>query len=195
MRKIPNRNNNRRRDFNRKNNNLQNNKPQLNDAIRYEKLIVIDDANEKVGVITKNEALRLAEEKDLDLLVVSEHGQYPIAKIINYEKYRYEQQKKEKSNRKKQTVIKVKKVTFRPSIGLHDLEIKAKKAKEWLLAGDSVRVIIRAPGRIMTRSEIINDVYEKFIKFIGVSLKIIKPLSRATPISLEALICEATDNK
>ena len=167
---------------------------QLNEKISYEKLLVIDQNSSNIGLLTKSDALKLAEEKNLDLLVVSEHGEYPIARIVNYEKYRYEQQKKQKNNRKKQTNAKIKKVTFRPNIGTHDLEIKAKKARSWLVNGDSVKIFVRARGRLVDRNEIINDVYNKFIALIGIEVKTIKPFTKTTPIAFESVISEASSS-
>lgn len=100
-----------------------------------------------MGIILSKEALRLAEEKELDLVMISPNAKPPVCKIMNYGKFMYEQVKKDKEARKKQKVVNIKEVRFSPKIEEHDISIKAKNARKFLLAGDKVKVTVRFRGR------------------------------------------------
>ncbi|QXE18530.1 translation initiation factor IF-3 [Clostridium sp. 001] len=119
----------------------------INQDIVEKELRVISDDGSQMGIISSKEALRLAEEKELDLVMISPNAKPPVCKIMNYGKFMYEQVKKDKEARKKQKVVNIKEVRFSPKIEEHDISIKAKNARKFLLAGDKVKVTVRFRGR------------------------------------------------
>lgn len=138
----------------------------VNNLIRFNEVLVIDENGEPLGVKSRNEALALAEEANLDLLCVAPMAKPPVCKIVNYGKYRFEQQKKAKEAKKKQKVIETKEVRFTPQTDLHDLETKAKAAIEWLGDGNKVKVTVRFRGRQMSHMEIGEENLNKFIELV-----------------------------
>ncbi|ADK16491.1 MULTISPECIES: translation initiation factor IF-3 [Clostridium] len=119
----------------------------INQDIVEKEVRVISDDGSQMGIILSKEALRLAEEKELDLVMISPNAKPPVCKIMNYGKFMYEQVKKDKEARKKQKVVNIKEVRFSPKIEEHDISIKAKNARKFLLAGDKVKVTVRFRGR------------------------------------------------
>lgn len=115
-----------------------------------------------MGVISSREALRLAEEKELDLVMISPNANPPVCKIMDFGKYIYEQSKKDKEAKKKQKVINVKEVRLSPTIEDHDISIKANNARKFLLAGDKVKVTVRFRGREADYSFIGKKILENF---------------------------------
>ncbi|AZV58201.1 translation initiation factor IF-3 [Clostridium sp. AWRP] len=119
----------------------------INQDIVEKEVRVISHDGSQMGIISSKEALRLAEEKELDLVMISPNAKPPVCKIMNYGKFMYEQVKKDKEARKKQKVVNIKEVRFSPKIEEHDISIKAKNARKFLLAGDKVKVTVRFRGR------------------------------------------------
>lgn len=115
-----------------------------------------------MGVISSREALRLAEEKELDLVMISPNANPPVCKIMDFGKFIYEQSKKDKEAKKKQKVINVKEVRLSPTIEDHDITIKANNARKFLLAGDKVKVTVRFRGREADYSFIGKKILENF---------------------------------
>ena len=113
--------------------------------------------------MSSKEAYNIAVQHDLDLLCVAPNANPPVCKIINYGKYRFEQQKKARESKKKQHVVELKEVQLTPQIGDHDLETKSKAARKFLLAGNKVKVGVRFRGRQMTHIEVGEEVINKFI--------------------------------
>ena len=113
--------------------------------------------------MSSKEAYNIAVQHDLDLLCVAPNANPPVCKIINYGKYRFEQQKKARESKKKQHVIELKEVQLTPQIGDHDLETKSKAARKFLLDGNKVKVGVRFRGRQMTHIEVGEEVINKFI--------------------------------
>ena len=118
-----------------------------NDQIRAPEVRVVTEDGEQLGVLSTSEALRRAEERDLDLIEVAPKAEPPVCRIMSYGKFRYEQRKKEKESQKKSRQIEVKGVRVRPNTGEHDLEVKARNARKFLLRGHKVKfnVIFRGP--------------------------------------------------
>lgn len=120
----------------------------LNDKITAKKVrVVSNNGGNKDEIVPLEKALKLAEEQNLDLVLISPRANPPVCKIMNYGKFIYEQSKKEKKARKKQKVINIKEVRLSPTIEEHDIDIKAKNAKKFLLTGDKVKVTVRFRGR------------------------------------------------
>lgn len=119
----------------------------MNEEIKDKELRVIGYDGSPLGVISSIEAFRLADEKELDLVMISPNAKPPVCKIMDFGKYVYEQAKKDKDAKKKQKVVILKEVRFSPTIEEHDICIKANNGRKFLLAGDKVKVTVRFRGR------------------------------------------------
>ena len=135
----------------------------MNDAVRFPKVLLIGPDGEQLGTMTSREAQLKANEYDMDLLCVAPNAQPPVCKIINYSKYRFEQQKKAKEAKKNQHVVETKEIQLTPQIGGHDMETKARAAVKFLSAGNKVKVGVRYRGRQMTHIEVGEEVMNKFL--------------------------------
>ncbi len=135
----------------------------INEQIRANKVQLIDENGEKKGVVSLNEALDLAYDKKLDLVMVSPNPDIPVCKIMNYGKYKFEQAKKEKEARKKQKVLEVKEIRITPNIEQHDFEFKAKNARKFLQDGNKVRITLKFRGRELNYIKLGEAVLQKFI--------------------------------
>ncbi|CAM3348763.1 translation initiation factor IF-3 [Nosocomiicoccus ampullae] len=134
----------------------------INNRIRAKEVRLISQNGEQLGIKSKKEALEMAERVDLDLVLVAPNAKPPVARIMDYGKYKYEQQKKEREARKKQRVINVKEIRLSPTIEEHDFNTKANQAKKFLSKGDKVKASIRFRGRAITHKDIGRDVLVKF---------------------------------
>jgi translation initiation factor IF-3 len=128
--------------------------PRVNQQIRSLQVRLIDENGEMQGVMSVSQALQLAEAAGLDLVEVSPGAEPPVCKILDYGKYKYEQQKKAAEARKKQKVIDIKEIKIRPNIEKHDYEVKMRNARRFLEGGDKVKVTMRFRGREMSHQEI-----------------------------------------
>ncbi|MBU0495669.1 MAG: translation initiation factor IF-3 [Chloroflexi bacterium] len=126
----------------------------INRAIRSRQVRVIDEEGKQLGIFTIQEALDMANERDLDLVEVAPNARPPVCRFLDYGKYRYEQDKKERESRKAQKSIMIKEIRMRPKTDDHDLETKVRRAREFLLNGDKVKVTIRFRGRERSHPEI-----------------------------------------
>ena len=123
---------------------------------------MISDNGDQLGVKTKQEALKMAEDANLDLVLVAPKAKPPVAKIMDYGKYRFELQKKQREARKKQKVVNIKEVRLSPTIDTNDFNTKMKNARKFLSKGDKVKVSIRFKGRAITHKDIGRDVLNRF---------------------------------
>lgn len=128
---------------------------------------LVDDQGEQVGVVSTNHALDLAVERKLDLVKVAPNAKPPVCRIMDYGKYRYEMEKKEKKARKKQKVINVKELRLTPNIEDHDLNTKTNRAIDFLKSGDRVKVSVRFRGREMGHTELGREVLDKFVELVS----------------------------
>ena len=140
---------------------------QINEEIRDKEIRVISAEGEQLGIMSANEALRLAEEAELDLVKISPNAVPPVCKIMNYGKFKFEQAKREKENRKNQKVVEVKEVGLSMTIDVGDLNVKAKQTIKFLEAGNKVKVSIRMKGRQMARSALGIEVMQRFFDLLG----------------------------
>ena len=124
-----------------------NKQTQINEEIRASEVRLINENGEMVGIVSIDEALRLAEAADLALVTISRHAAPPVRQTLDYGKYRYEQQKKEKNAKKNQHVTEIKEIRLSASIEDHDVQVKAKTAMKFLQDGDKVKVSLRFRGR------------------------------------------------
>ena len=126
---------------------------QINEAIRDSELRVIAGDGEMLGIMSAAEALKIAEEKNLDLVKIAPQAKPPVCKIMDYSKYRFEQAKREKEARKNQHVIEIKEIRLSLNIDKHDFETKVNHARRFLTEGNKVKVSIRFRGREMAHPE------------------------------------------
>ena len=136
----------------------------INGQIRAKEVQLIGDNGEKIGVISLNEALEKAEEKNLDLVLVAPNVNPPVCKIMNYGKYKFEQAKKEKEAKKKQKSFEVKEIRVTPNIEEHDFSFKSKNAKKFIQDGNKVKITVRFRGREVNNSKAGEVVLNKFIE-------------------------------
>lgn len=134
----------------------------VNDGIRARELRLISETGDQLGVKTKAEAIQIAEAANLDVVVVAPTAKPPVARIMDYGKYRFEQQKRTREARKNQKVINIKEVRLSPTIDDHDFETKLRQARKFLEKGDKVKVSIRFRGRAITHKQIGQDVLVRF---------------------------------
>ena len=145
--------------------NNNNNKGQrINDMIRVREARLIDDEGNQKGIVPTLEALKMAKEKDLDLVEVSPNANPPVCKILDFGKYRFEQEKKLRESKKNQKVLKLKEIRMQPKIGSGDLDTKAKHVQEFLDEGSKVKVTIRFRGRELAHTELGYDVLQEVLK-------------------------------
>ncbi len=153
------------------------NQNQLNGEIRDREVRVISETGEMLGVMSSREALHLAEEADLDLVKISPNAVPPVCKIMDYGKFKFEQAKKEKENRRNQKIVELKEVQLSMTIDVGDLNVKAKQATKFLEQGNKVKVTIRLRGRQMAHANLAKDVIMKFCDGLKEISVIEKPLN------------------
>lgn len=134
----------------------------VNDGIRARELRVIDQNGDQLGLKTRNEALEIAGRVNLDLVLVAPQAKPPVARIMDYGKFKFEQQKKDREVRKNQKIIIMKEVRLSPTIDEHDFQTKLKNAIKFLEKGDKVKASIRFKGRAITHKEIGQRVLDRF---------------------------------
>ncbi len=160
----------------------------INQAIRAKELRVIGADNENVGVITLEEALRLAGEANLDLIEISPTAVPPVAKIMDYGKYQYELKKRQREVKAKSHVTETKGVQVKIGTGDHDLMLKAKRAAEWLTEGHRVKIDLFLWGRYKYMEfNFLKERLEKFMKLIPADYKIAEEIKKS-PKGLSAVI-------
>ena len=137
--------------------------PLINERIRAKEVRLIDDEGNNYGVVPTSKALKMADEKDLDLVVVSPNQSPPVAKIMDYGKYKYETEKRAKEARKKQKVVDVKEVKVRYKIDTHDYNVRIKKIKKFLAQGDKVKLVVMLRGREVQHSNLAFDLANRFL--------------------------------
>ncbi len=145
-------------------NNNNNKGLRINEMIRIREVRLIDDEGNQMGIIPTSEALNMAKDKGLDLVEVSPNANPPVCKILDYGKYRFEQEKKLRDSKKNQKVLKLKEIRMQPKIGAGDLDTKAKHIQEFLDEGDKVKVTIRFRGRELAHTDLGFDVMNEVLK-------------------------------
>ncbi|WP_070121826.1 translation initiation factor IF-3 [Bacillus marinisedimentorum] len=133
----------------------------INESIRAREVRLIGANGDQIGVKTRQEALDMAANANLDLVLVAPNAKPPVCRIMDYGKYRYEQQKKEKEARKNQKIINLKEVRLSPGIEEHDYNTKLRNARKFLEKGDKVKASIRFRGRAITHKELGQRVLER----------------------------------
>ncbi|MCR9219369.1 MAG: translation initiation factor IF-3 [Alphaproteobacteria bacterium] len=128
--------------------------PRVNQEIRVPEVRVIDENGEQLGVMSVEEAMQAAVDAGLDLVEVSPTASPPVCKILDYGKFKYEQQKKKNEAKKKQKTIELKEIKFRPNIDQHDYDVKMRSMHKFIDEGDKVKVTLRFRGRELAHQEL-----------------------------------------
>ena len=137
----------------------------VNEAIDFPEVRVIGADGEQLGLMSSEKALKMAYDKGLDLCLMSAQATPPVCKIMDFGKYRFDREKREKEAKKKQQTVELKEIQLSPRIDTHDFETKAKHAKKFLESGNKVRVVMRFRGREMSHMAIGREVIDKFAEF------------------------------
>jgi translation initiation factor IF-3 len=125
----------------------------VNETIRVNEMMVITDTGEQLGLMSKSEALEAAFAKDLDLVLVAPAAKPPVAKFMDYNKFKYDQQRKAREAKKKQAVTTLKEIRLSPKIETHDLETKLKNGRKFIEKGNKLKLSIRFRGREMAHTD------------------------------------------
>ncbi len=143
---------------------------QVNHEIKAREVRVIDSNGQQLGIMSLKEALRIAQERQLDLVKVASDAKPPVCKIMDYGKYKYEQSKREKEARKNQKIINIKEIRMNPTIEEHDFQVRVRNALRFLKDGDKVKVTIKFRGREITHTQLGEEVLKKMaenVKEVG----------------------------
>lgn len=136
----------------------------VNEEIRCKEMLVITGTGEKLGILSKRDALQAASERGLDLVLVSPDARPAVAKLMDYSKYRFEQQKKAKEMKKSQKTVSLQEIRLSPVIEQNDLLTKSKNARKILEKGNKVKVSLRFYGRMITHQDIGEAIIKKFVE-------------------------------
>jgi len=135
---------------------------QINEEITDNEVRMIDEDGTQLGIMSSSDAMKIAIEKELDLVKIAPTSNPPVCKIMDYGKYRYEQAKRVKEVRRHQHVVEVKEIRMSPSIGINDFNVKLKNGHKFLKEGDRLKVTIRFRGREMAHTDIGEKLLVKF---------------------------------
>lgn len=138
----------------------------INRQIRAREVLVIDENGVQRGVMNTNDACHLAEEAGLDLVEVSPNANPPVCKVLDFGKYRFEMEKKQREAKKNQAVVKIKEIRMQPKIEKHDLETKSKAIAEFLTEGNKVKVSVRFRGRELAHPELGKAVLDRILDIL-----------------------------
>ena len=138
----------------------------INEEIRDKEVRLIDEKGEQLGIVKIEHALRIADEKELDLVKIVPNANPPVCKIMDYGKARFEQIKREKEQRRNQTVVETKEIRLSSTIDTHDMEVKAKACVKFLKSGNKVKASIRFRGRQISHGSVGLDVMNAFYEMV-----------------------------
>jgi translation initiation factor IF-3 len=141
--------------------------PQINERIRFPKIRVVDSDGTQLGIITPREAITIAEERELDLVLVSDKADPPVCRIMDYGKYKFEQEKRAREAKKKQHAAEVKEVKMRYKIEEHDYRVRINQAERFLKSGDKVKATITFRGREIQHVDLAQTLLEKMATDLG----------------------------
>ena len=155
-------------------------------------MLVITDEGEQLGVLSKQDALKAAQKKGLDLVLVAPDAKPAVAKFMNYSKYRFDQQKRQKEMKKNQRVIQVKEIRLSPTIEKHDFETKVRNARKFLEGGDKVKVSLRFIGRMIVHADVGEKVVQDFAQALA-DVSIVDSKMKLEGKSLTLILAPKTD--
>ena len=138
----------------------------VNEKIRFKEVLVIDQNGDQLGVKSRNQAIDIAYNEGLDLVCVAPNAKPPVCRIMDFGKYRFEQQKKAKEMKRNSKVVAVKETQLSVTIDVHDKNVKLKRTLKWLEEGNKVKVAIRFRGRQLSHVEVGEEVLNKFIDYV-----------------------------
>jgi len=138
--------------------------PNINERIRFPKIRVIDAEGQQLGIMSPREALKIAEERELDLVLVSDKADPPVCRIMDYGKFKFEQEKKAKEARKKQHTVDIKEVKMRYKIEEHDYQVRINHAERFLKDGDKVKATVMFRGREIQHAHLAKELLERMAK-------------------------------
>jgi len=138
--------------------------PNINERIRYPKIRVIDSQGQQLGIMSPKEALKIAEEQELDLVLVSDKADPPVCRIMDYGKFKFEQEKKAREARKKQHTVDIKEVKMRYKIEEHDYQVRISHAERFLKDGDKVKATVTFRGREIQHAHLAKELLERMAK-------------------------------
>ena len=136
----------------------------MNERIRSKEVRLIDENGDNHGVVPTSKALQMAYDADLDLVLISPNQEPPVAKILNYGKYRYELEKRAKEAKKKQKTVEIKEVKVRYKIDTHDYDVRVNNIKKFISQGNKVKIVIMLRGREMQQRELAFDLANRFLE-------------------------------
>ena len=166
----------------------------VNEAIRCKEMLVITDKGEKLGVLSRSKALIEAENRGLDLVLVSSDANPPVAKMMDYSRFRFEQQKKLKEMRKNQKIVVVQEIQLSPTIEKHDFDTKSRKARTILAKGNKVKISLRFFGRMIVHQDLGKEVIERFVEGLADCSNLESPI-RLDGRTLFAVIAPKTNKE
>lgn len=140
---------------------------EINEGIRDKEVRLIDENGGQLGVVSTRDAQRMADEKNLDLVKIAPQGNPPVCKILDYGKYRFELQKRDKEARKNQKVVEIKEIRLSLNIDTNDFNTKVNQASKFLAKGDKVKVSIRFRGRQMAHTQLGLEVHKRFAEVLS----------------------------
>ena len=135
----------------------------MNEKIRSKEVRLIDEKGENHGIIETSKALEMAYEANLDLVLVSPNQEPPVAKILNFGKYKYEQEKRTKAAKKRQHIVEIKEIKIRYKIDTHDYQVRVKNIQKFLAQGNKVKIVVILRGREMQHSNLAFDLANRFL--------------------------------
>ena len=144
----------------------------INENIKAKQVRLIDADNENRGIVSIKEALAIAEEYGLDLIEISPQANPPVCKVLDYGKFRYEQQKKKNEAKKNQKVVEIKELKLRPVIETHDYEVKMKQAKKFLEQGNKVKFTMRFKGRELSANDMGKQIMTQIVEDLDSCAKV-----------------------
>ena len=136
----------------------------MNERIRAKEVRLIDQNGDNQGVVPTVKALQMAYDEDLDLFLINPNQDPPVAKILNYGKYKYELEKRAKEAKKKQHTVDVKEIKIRYKIDTHDYQVRIKSIEKFIAQGNKVKIVVMLRGREMQHSNLAFDLANKFVK-------------------------------
>ncbi len=158
----------------------------INYQIQSPTIRLLDDKGAQIGIVSKIEALQKAKELGLDVVEISASAKPPVAKLIDYKKFKYQEARKERESKKTQKNVGVKEIRLRPFIGQHDFDTRLKRANEFLADGNQVKITVLYKGRELGRKQFGFEVLNRFIKDLGVVKLVREP--RMEGRSLAAMV-------
>ncbi len=139
----------------------------INDEIRDKEVRLIDADGAQLGVMSSRDAMKIADDKRMDLVKISPTAKPPVCKVMDYSKFKFDQAKKDKEARKKQKTIDIKELRLSPNIDTHDINVKVNKAIEFLKSGDKVKITIRFRGRELGHTDIAYGIMHDFAQQVS----------------------------